>query len=318
MQFFQNTKIDFVGKVKIGYIISGALLLISLVSLILHGGPALGIDFTGGTSLDLAFEKDMTAGQLRESLSDVKFGDTVIDLSSAEIKQIGLDSENDFIIRVEQMEEGAEVGAVLEAELTKDFPDNPYEVRSVLEVGPKIGGELGRAAILAVLVSMLGILIYISWRFEFKFAAGAVAALFHDVIITLGIFSLLNYEISLAVVAAFLTIVGYSLNDTIVVYDRIRENLKVLRRETFSNIVNISLNQTLSRTVITSFTTLIVVLVLFIFGGAVIHNFAFALIVGVLIGTYSSIFVASPIVLEWQARTADSKKSGSAIFRKSR
>lgn len=311
MQFFQNTKIDFVGKRKVGYIFSGALILISVVSLILHGGPSLGIDFTGGTSLDLAFENDVTASELRESLSDVGFGD-------AEIKQIGLQSANDFIIRVEQMEEGTEAGALIEAELTKDFPNNKYEIRSVLEVGPKIGGELGRAAVMAILISLLGILIYISWRFEFKFATGAVIALFHDVVITLGIFSLLNYEISLAVVAAFLTIVGYSLNDTIVVFDRIRENLKVLRRENFTNIVNISLNQTLSRTVITSFTTLIVVVVLFLFGGEVIHNFSFALIVGVVIGTYSSLFVASPIVLEWHSRTADSKKSRSATLRKSR
>lgn len=311
MQFFQNTKIDFVGKRKVGYIISAALIVISLVSLVIHGGPSLGIDFTGGTTLDLAFENDITASDLREALSDVGFGD-------AEIKQIGLASANDFIIRVERMEEGTEAGSVIETELVKDFPNNPYDIRSVLEVGPKIGGELGRAAVLAVLISLLGILIYISWRFEFKFAAGAVIALFHDVVITLGIFSLLNLEISLAVVAAFLTIVGYSLNDTIVVFDRVRENLKVLRRESFPSIVNISLNQTLSRTVITSFTTLVVVLVLFLFGGAVIHNFSFALIVGVVIGTYSSLFVASPIVLEWTNKTTDTKKGKSAILRKSR
>ena len=310
MQFLQNTKIDFVGKRKIGYIISAALIVIGLVSLIMHGGPSLGIDFTGGTSLDLSFEKNITASELRNSLSDIGFG-------NAEIKQIGLQDANEFIIRVEQMEEGTEAGQTIETKLSQDFPDNPYDVRSVLEVGPKIGGELGRAAILAVLISLLGILIYISWRFEFKFAAGAVAALFHDVIITLGIFSLLNLEISLAVVAAFLTIVGYSLNDTIVVYDRIRENLKVLRRETFPDIVNISLNQTLSRTVITSFTTLVVVVVLYLFGGEVIHNFSFALIVGVIIGTYSSLFVASPIVLEWQSRT-DTKKGKGAVLRKSR
>ena len=311
MQLLQNTKINFIGKRRIGYIISAILLVVGLVSLIAHGGPALGIDFTGGTSLDLKFENEMTASALRESVSDIGFG-------NAEIKQIGLDEANEFLIRIEQMEEGTEAARMIEEELRSDFPDNPYEIRSVLEVGPKIGSELARAAVLAILISMLGILIYISWRFEFKFAAGAVAALFHDVIITLGIFSLLNLEISLAVVAAFLTIVGYSLNDTIVVYDRIRENLKLLRRDTFTDIVNISLNQTLSRTVITSFTTLIVVAVLFIFGGEVIHNFSFALIVGVAIGTYSSIFVASPIIVEWQTRTADTKKGKSAILRKAR
>jgi preprotein translocase subunit SecF len=311
MQLLQNTKIDFIGKRRIGYIISAILIVVGLVSLIAHGGPVLGIDFTGGTSLDLKFEQEMTASDLRESVSDIGFG-------NAEIKQIGLDEANEFLIRVEQMEEGTEVAQMIEEELRKDFPNNPYEIRSVLEVGPKIGSELARAAVLAILISMLGILIYISWRFEFKFAAGAVAALFHDVIITLGIFSLLNLEISLAVVAAFLTIVGYSLNDTIVVYDRIRENLKLLRRDTFTDIVNISLNQTLSRTIITSLTTLIVVAVLFIFGGEVIHNFSFALIVGVAIGTYSSIFVASPIIVEWQTRTADTKKGKSALLRKAR
>ena len=218
---------------------------------------------------------------------------------------------------MEQLEEGENAALTMEQQLTEDFPNNPYDIRSVQEVGPKIGGELRRAAIMAVLISLLGILIYISWRFEFKFAVGAVAALFHDVLITVGVFSLLNFEISLAVVAAFLTIVGYSLNDTIVVYDRIRENTKVLRRENFTNIVNISLNQTLSRTVITSVTTLIVVLVLYLLGGEVIHDFSFALIIGVLIGTYSSIFVASPIVLEWQTRS-EAKSGKGTVKRRGR
>mgnify|MGYP006285940471 CR=1 FL=1 len=296
MQFFRDLNINFVGKRKIGYVVSAALLVIGLVSLIAHGGPRYGIDFTGGTSLQLKFENDISAGDLRSSLANVDYGD-------AEIKRIGLPEENEFIIRVEKLEEGEDAASKMEAQLTQDYPDNPYDIRSVVEVGPKIGGELRRAAVMAVLISLLGILIYISWRFEFKFAVGAVAALFHDVIITVGVFSLLNLEISLAVVAAFLTIVGYSLNDTIVVYDRIRENTKILRRENFINIVNTSLNQTLSRTVITSLTTLIVVLVLYIMGGEVIHDFSFALIIGIVIGTYSSIFVASPIVLEWQTRT---------------
>ncbi|MBN1561709.1 protein translocase subunit SecF [candidate division KSB1 bacterium] len=310
MQFFQNTHIDFVGIRKIGYIFSAILIVVGLVSLVIHGGPRMGIDFTGGTSLDLAFEKDVSASELRNSLSDIGFG-------GAEIKQVGLKEANEFIIRVEKMEEGTEAGQVIEAELAKDFPDNKYEIKSVLEVGPKIGGELGRAAILAVLISLLGILIYISWRFEFKFATGAVIALFHDVIITLGIFSLLNLEISLAVVAAFLTIVGYSINDTVVVFDRIRENLKVMRREALPTIINTSLNQTISRTIITSLTTLIVVVVLFLLGGEVIHNFSFALIVGIIIGTYSSVFIASPIVLEWQSRM-DEKKGKGVLLHKSR
>ncbi|MDZ7724945.1 MAG: protein translocase subunit SecF [candidate division KSB1 bacterium] len=303
MQFFQNLKIDLIGKRNIAYVVSGVLILIGLISLVIQGGPRYGIDFTGGTSLHLAFEKSISAEQIRESLTD-------IGLADAEIKQMGTAEENEIMIRVEQQHEGAETAGLVETELGNDLSDNPYEIISVQEVGPKIGGELRRAAIMAVLISLLGILIYISWRFEFKFAVGAVAALFHDVLITLGIFSLLNLEISLAVVAAFLTIVGYSLNDTIVVYDRIRENMKTLRRETFPNLVNISLNQTISRTVITSVTTLFVLLVLFLFGGQVIHDFSFAMIVGVVIGTYSSIFVASPIVLEWELRSDPKKRSG--------
>ena len=296
MQFLLNANIDFVGKRKVGYVFSAALILIGIVSLIIQGGPNYGIDFTGGTSLELKFEEAMSTGDLRNSISDIGFGE-------AEIKQIGLKAANDFIIRVEKQEEGVQVSQVIEEELIKDFPDNAYDIRSVQEVGPKIGGELRRAAIMAVFISLLGILIYISWRFEFKFAIGAVAALFHDVLITLGIFSILQLEISLVVVAAFLTIVGYSLNDTIVVFDRIRENQKILRRESFPSITNISLNQTLSRTVITSLTTFIVVLVLYLVGGEVIHNFSFALIIGIVIGTYSSLFVASPIVLEWHMRS---------------
>jgi len=300
MQFFKNLNVDFIGKRKIAYLFSATLILISLVSLILHRGPKYGIDFTGGTSLQVKFEKQINVGEVRNSVSKIGFG-------NAEIKRIGLTEDNEFIIRVEQMSEGSDVAVMMEEQLTKDFPDNPYDIRAVTEIGPTIGSELRRAAIFAVLFSMLGILIYISWRFEFKFAVAAVLALFHDVIITLGIFSLLNYEITLVVIAAFLTIVGYSLNDTIVVFDRIRENMKVLRREPFASMVNISINQTLSRTIITSFTTLIVVIVLLIMGGEVTFSFAFAMFVGIIIGTYSSIYVASPIVIEWHKR-AELKK----------
>ncbi|MBN1541012.1 protein translocase subunit SecF [candidate division KSB1 bacterium] len=304
MQFFHETSIDFIGKRKYSTIFSLALIVIGLFSLIIHHGIEYSIDFTGGTSLQLRFEKLTSAGDLRSALDKIGLG-------TAEIKKIGQDPENEFLIRVEEKGEGTDIADMIEKELTAAYPDNPYEILSVTEIGPKIGGELRRAAILAVLISLLGILIYISWRFEFKFAVGAVIALFHDVVITLGVFSVLGLEISLAVVAAFLTIVGYSLNDTIVVYDRIRENLKTMRRDTYYSIVNASINQTLSRTIITSLTTLAVVVVLFLFGGEVIHDFSFALLVGIVIGTYSSIFVASPIVYEWQHRqqAAKSKKT---------
>jgi len=188
------------------------------------------------------------------------------------------------------------------------FPDREIELRRTETVGPKIGAELKNRTWAAIVISLFGILVYISWRFEFKFAIGAILALVHDVIITLGIFSLFGKEISLVIVAAFLTIVGYSLNDTIVVYDRIRENFGLRRRESYEKMVNISINESLSRTVITSLTTLIVVLFLFFYGGEVIHDFAFALLVGISVGTYSSIFVASPVLIEWQNRLVGLKK----------
>ncbi len=178
-------------------------------------------------------------------------------------------------------------------------PDNKTEfILSIEKVGPKIGAELSGDAVMAIISALALILIYISIRFEFKYAVGAIAALTHDVMITLGIFSILGFEVSLAVIAAFLTIVGYSLNDTIVIFDRIRENVKGLKNATLSTVINESINQSLSRTVITSLTTFFVVLILFLVGGEVIHTFAFAMIVGVIVGTYSSIFVASPVVIK--------------------
>jgi preprotein translocase subunit SecF len=293
MQFFANTNIDFIGNRKPAMLFSLALILIGIVSLAVQGGPKYGIDFLGGTSIELKFEKDISVANVRSALTQVGFG-------SAEIKSFG--SATEILIRVQQQEAGTEISDAIKAEITKSFPDNPYSVQMIEKVGPKIGSELRTAAVWAVLIAMVCILIYISWRFEFIFAVGAIVALFHDVIITLGFFSLLQFEITLNVVAAFLTIVGYSLNDTIVVFDRIRENLKVLRRESYPNVINISINQTLSRTILTSGTTLLVVLVLYLFGGEVINDFAFALLIGVGIGTYSSIFIASPILVEWEAR----------------
>ncbi|MFQ5824301.1 MAG: protein translocase subunit SecF [bacterium] len=293
MQFLVNANFDFIGKRRTALIFSVTLILIGLSSLILHKGPNYGIDFLGGTSVELRFEHNISIAEVRAALSNVGFG-------KAEIKNFG--ALNEILIRVQEQEAGTEISDAIKAEITKSFPDNPYNVQLVEKVGPKIGAELRRAAVWAILIALFFILLYISWRFEFIFAIGAIVALFHDVLITLGVFSVLKLEISLAIIAAFLTIVGYSLNDTIVVFDRIRENLKVLRRETYEKIINTSINQSLSRTIVTSMTTMLVVLILYIFGGEVIHNFAFALIVGVLVGTYSSIFIASPIVVEWEKR----------------
>ena len=202
----------------------------------------------------------------------------------------------------------AKAAEKLKTELIAAFPDREIEIRRTETVGPKIGEELKNRTWAASVISIFGILIYISWRFEFKFAIGAIIALIHDVVITVGIFSILNKEISLAIIAALLTIVGYSLNDTIVVFDRIRENFSLRRRESYGAMVNISINESLSRTIITSLTTLIVVLFLLFIGGEVIRDFAFALMVGILVGTYSSVYVASPILIEWQTRMAARKK----------
>jgi len=299
VQILTNTQIDFVAKRKVAFIISAILIGIGLISLIAHGGPSLSIDFAGGTLLQIQFDKDLSVQQIRDSLEKIGWGD-------AEIQKFAQGRE--FLIRVKKQEMGTTVGDEIKAAFARDFPDNAFEVRREEKVGPKIGEELRGKAVWAILYAMLGILIYISWRFEFKFAVGAIAALFHDVLITLGIFSVLNKEISLAIVAALLTIVGYSLNDTIVVFDRIREDLAIMRGKSYGDIINASINQTLSRTIITSLTTLVVVICLFALGGEVIRDFAFALMIGVIVGTYSSIFVASPVLLEWHSRLLARKK----------
>ena len=295
MQFFQTPNIDFISKRRFAYFISLALFLVGVVFMVLRGGPNYGIDFKGGTSIVLGFESDISTAQLRDALGTIGMG-------TSEIKTFG--GTNEFLIYVEQQRgvSAADMARRVEEAISQSLSDVAYEVLRIDTIGPKIGGEMRRAMILAILIALLLILVYIGWRFEFIFSMGAIAALFHDVIITLGIFSIIDFEISLKEIAAFLTIVGYSLNDTIVVYDRIRENLKVLRSENLTTIMNKSINQCLSRTIVTSLTTFSVVLILFLFGGEVIKGFALAMLIGVVVGTYSSIFVASPVVLEWQAR----------------
>ncbi len=296
MELFAEANYQILSKRKIAAIISVGLILIGLFSIVFHNGLRLGIDFRGGTLMQLQFEQPVEISEIRSALSGVG-------LEGAEIQQFG--TPNEILIRVLGQGEGAseEISNQIQSALTGSLSSNPFEVRRMEQVGPEIGGELQSAAVLAILSALLGIVLYISIRFEFKFAIASIVALVHDILITLGVFSVLDLEISLAIIAAFLTIVGYSLNDTIVVFDRVRENLKSLRREKYENIVNLSINQSLSRTVVTSVTTFIVVLVLWLGGGEVIHNFAFALIIGVVVGTYSSVFVASPVIVEWNART---------------
>lgn len=281
-------QIDFLGKRKIALIFSSLLIIGSIATLVVNG-LKLGIDFTGGTLVEVGYKQSADLPTLRNSLSEAGFPE-------ATVQNFG--TTKDVLIRIKPQEgvSNAELSNNVLAAVNKDTAE-PADLRRVEFVGPQVGDELAEDGGLALLYSMFGILIYVAWRFEHKFSLGSVAALLHDVIITLGLFSILQMEFDLTVLAAVLAVIGYSLNDTIVVYDRIRENFRTLRKGSSEQIMNISLNQTLSRTLMTSLTTALVLVALAVLGGEIIHNFAIALLIGVGIGTYSSIFVASPIVL---------------------
>ncbi len=303
---FANLNIRFLSLRNIGFGASAAVLLIGIVSILGINGIRKGIDFAGGTLLELHFDPAVQVEDIRSQLGRVPVGDAQLDLSKSEIKQFG--SENDILIRVSESGTGTEVADGIMAVLKAGFVNSIKEmewIRRQEKVGPKIGSELSSAAVRAVLVALALILIYMAWRFHrFLYGIAAVVALFHDVLITLGLLSLFDIEITLAVVAALLAIVGYSLNDTIVVFDRIRENLHTARRQGFDGTVNQSINECLSRTLITSATTLLAVLVLMVFGGEVNRDFTITLMIGVVVGTYSSIFVASPVLYLGQQRAA--------------
>ena len=307
MQIIKNSNIDFINNSKFTILLSSALILASIFSLVINKGPALSIDFKGGTLIAVNYTKPVNINDLRSKLKTVNIDGENFDFSSAEIKHFG--NESSVALRIANIENEPEnfSGKLIEV-LKNSFPDgypknkNDF-ILSIGKVSPKVGSELSGKAIMAIIYAITLILIYISLRFEFVFAIGAIAAIAHDVTITLGIFSILGYEISLPVVAAFLTIVGYSLNDTIVIFDRIRENLKTIKKGSIVDTVNKSINESLSRTIVTSLTTFFVVLILFFFGGEVIRYFSFALIIGVLVGTYSSIFVASLVVVYMQPKT---------------
>lgn len=283
-----NKQIDFLGKRRFAAIFSGLLLIASIVSLASQG-LKLGIDFTGGTLVEIGYKHSVDLKNMRASLETAGFDD-------ATVQHFG--STQEILIRLKPREglSSAQLSTEVAAAASKAMTETG-DLRRVEFVGPQVGEELTEDGGLALLYSMFGILIYVAWRFEYKFALGSVAALVHDVLITLGFFSILQLEFDLTVLAAVLAVIGYSLNDTIVVYDRIRENFRLLRTGTAEEIMNASLNQTLSRTIMTSLTTLLVLIALALLGGEIIHNFAIALTVGVVIGTYSSIFVASPLVL---------------------
>ncbi|MEE9519592.1 MAG: protein translocase subunit SecF [bacterium] len=299
MEFIKpGTTFDFIGRRWMAIFASAVLIVIGLLTAGIRG-LNYGIDFAGGTLVELRMPRDVDIEDVRRELRGIGMGDSTI-------QHYG--SKDEILIRMMRSPKGIEglQGEIIKA-LEVVYGQGKIELRRTEVVGPQVGAALRKQAALAMAYALIGILIYITIRFEFRFAVAAILALVHDVLITLGAFAVTNKELSLPVIAAFLTIVGYSLNDTIVVFDRIRENLKLFRRESYEAVFNRSINETLSRTILTSLTTMLVVLALFFLGGEVIHDFAFAILVGIVVGTYSSIFVASPILVFWQ-RLMPSKK----------
>jgi preprotein translocase subunit SecF len=296
MKIFKETNIQFVKYIKMAISISTICILIGIISMVFFRGLNYGIDFTGGTLIQVQFDHNVTTAEIRNALATVNLENSMIQ------KSVGM---NEYIIRIAQDNSTENIPAQISTGLNT-LKETTYEIRRTEQVGPKIGKELRTATVWAIIWALVVIGIYISIRFQFRFAIGAVVALIHDVLFTLGVFSITHLEISLTTIAAFLTIVGYSLNDTIVIYDRVRENMKIMRSENITTIVNRSINETLSRTIITAFTTFIVVLVLSFTSGE-IQVFAIAMMIGVIVGTYSSIYIAGPIVISLQS-TRHAKK----------
>jgi preprotein translocase subunit SecF len=342
MRFIRpDINLDFVGRKKIAFLLSVACIAISFLSLIIHNGPRLGIDFAGGTLIQIKFASAVP-------IDDIKSGLATIGVTKSSVQQFGQKSDHEFLVHTD-ISHGSDEGFTDRVKKAlESINAGGVEIRRVEMVGPQVGEDLRKKALFAMFYALLFITIYISGRFELKwilsgvvaaaligavyifnlfnvsipfligaalvvslvtfwflelkYAMGAIVALIHDVIITVGIFSIFDKEFTLPIIAALLTIIGYSLNDTIIVFDRIRENLRKHHKKPLTFIVNRSINETLSRTVLTSLTTLIVVVALFVLGGGIIHDFAFALLVGIIVGTYSSIYVASPILLAWQNR----------------
>jgi preprotein translocase subunit SecF len=302
LELVKNPNIDFLGKRYIAFALSGIFIFLGIFAIIqiVRGNANLGIDFAGGTAVQLKFEKPVALHKIRLALESGGLKD--FDLQD-------LPTENKILIRMKKSEEEFGQGAeAVTSVLSQKFPDNKYVVDSTTVIGPKVGGRLRADAAKAIAVAVIGLLIYVAFRFQFRFGVGATIATFHDVLTVLGLFYLLGKEINLILVTALLTIAGYSLTDTVVVFDRIRENLKLKQREEVKSVINSSINEVLSRTIITSTTVLFTSLALFFFGGEVIHDFSLAMIMGVIVGTYSSIFVASPIVLLWGGKRPFARK----------
>jgi preprotein translocase subunit SecF len=342
MQFIKpDINIDFTGKRKIAYLISGCFIIFSILSVIIHGGPRYGIDFAGGSLVQVKFFSPVNIGDIQKGLSNV-------DIEKASVQRFGETEDNEFLIRTDIVETYHEDFSTQLQTSLETATNSEVEIRRIEMVGPQVGQDLREKALFAMFFALLFITIYISGRFELKwllsgvmaaaligavyflsifnvsipflilaallvtlilfwflelkYAMGAIVALIHDVIITVGIFSLLNIEFTLPIIAALLTIIGYSLNDTIIVFDRIRENLRKHHRKPLEFILNRSINETLARTILTAMTTLTVVIALLMLGGGIIRDFALAMTIGVIIGTYSSVYVASPILLAWNVR----------------
>jgi preprotein translocase subunit SecF len=300
MEFIGKTHIDFIGKRQISFIISGLIALIGIIGIIQisRGAANMGIDFTGGTALQMKFDKPISMENARAAL--LKNG---LEPSLQEIKE-----GNKLLIKIGKANIAlGKVAGTVEEIFKKEFPGNSFVVESSTEIGPSIGEKLRKDTLIAIAIAMAAIILYIAWRFDFKFGIAAATATFHDVLAMFAVFYVLHREIDLLFITAVLTIAGYSLTDTVVVFDRIRENLHKNQKESLAKIFNQSINEVLSRTIITSLTVFLAAMSLFLFGGEVIHDFSFALIIGVVVGTYSSIFVASPLVVVWENRARKSK-----------
>jgi preprotein translocase subunit SecF len=301
MELIKKTNIDFIGMRKISFIISGIIAIAGLIGIVqvALGTANMGIDFSGGTSVQLKFTQPVHIDQARAALAKHN-------LKEANLQDIK--EGNKLLIKVGKTTLATGKAAdTIEDVFRKEFPGNAFVVESSTEIGPSIGDKLRKDTLVAVAISMLGIIIYIAWRFDFKFGVGATIATLHDVLAMFAVFFVMHKEINLLFITAVLTIAGYSLTDTVVVFDRIRENLHKNLKGSMFTVFNQSINEVLSRTIVTSLTTFLAACSLFLFGGEVIHDFAFALVIGIVVGTYSSIFVASPIVSLWEARAVKAK-----------
>lgn len=305
MRLFKHTDIDFLGKRKKFYLVSIIFIVIGLGVLFTRGIP-LGIDFQGGTEMQVRFNAPIEVSELRGAMDKAGF-------AGMEIKSMG--SPVDYLLRTPLQGEGQTVADKIQAGIKENIPGKDFQVMRTDKVGPKIGKELRANAVYAIVFSLLGILIYLALRFQFVYAVGAVVGLFHDVLITISavalfdaLFPQLQLEFNQQMLAAFLTLIGFSVNDTVIIFDRIRENIKLFKNEDIEAVMNKSVNTTLSRTIITSGTVFLTVLVLFIFGGEVLRAFAFTFAVGVITGTYSSVFVSSSIVVDWKHRIMNKNK----------